>query len=131
MPSPRQQPDPEAYLDLVFNANTSEQTEFRMTRFNSSLYTFVGKTAIEGGDIDNQNFNHIFMHREEEGETVGRYMFVTPQTQELFNSIAGFMLKHEFPAVINQNEVPECDRIAWAKAQTQDLGDYIPDEWRA
>lgn len=115
--------------------NLGNDREFEMTPYNSTLFTFMGKTALNGIEFDNANVNHIFLQTGEETEAamIGTYIF---SNAEHFNTIAAFMVDSEFPLVLNRRDVPECDWNAYrthveqrAAAEAEEIGDFLPDDW--
>lgn len=96
---------------------------FLLTRYNGHLYTFFGNLATR---------NHVFLQT---GETVDN---VTPGVcifsfANIYSTLASFMLRHDYPMVLNALEVPPGDEATFKKALDQMEGsfdsDFIPDEW--
>lgn len=101
---------------------------FEMTHQNGSLYTFIGKTVINGLDVPNENFNHVFLIRsrdDEKNEVRANHVF---RDDPAFTQLAQFMMQHDYPMILNMHEVPQCDIDAWTNRVFRDLGDYPP-EW--
>lgn len=116
--------DPDAHLIL----NMADDTEIRMDRGNSALFTFVGKTALGG---DNCLRNHVFVRIEQEETTYGTYIFAR---NPVFNEIVSYMLQNDFPAHLNMLEVAECDERAYQLMLDQEMKgetieDFLPDDW--
>jgi hypothetical protein len=102
----------------------------RMTRENGTLYTFLGRSAVGDLDIDNTNFDHIFVQRGEgpEGGATGLYIFKA--FQEHYKTIADFMIEQQFPMILNQRTIPLCDMEAYMREvdrTTANFAEQIPD----
>jgi hypothetical protein len=112
--------------------------EFEATPDNTTLFTFMGRTAIHGIEVDNQQYNHLFFHTGEEDDNVliGTYMFRSDLNSETWDIIAQHMLANDYPLVLNRREVPVCDIEAYgrfldqkAHQESESLGDFIPEGW--
>ena len=92
--------------------------EFDLGRENATLFTFLGRAAL----------NHVFIHNlEAQGEERCGYIFAgIEQTRDADNQMANYMAEQEYPMVLNQLEVPEVDQDAYMRAAAPDL-DEIPD----
>ena len=124
--------------ELPFIELTLAGEPFVATPLNTELFTFVGKTILQTGEIiENSSRNHVFLQREEsrineDGHEVtnGTYIFA-PET---VNILGAAMLRHDFPARINQRSIPQSDEDAYqtyiAQQISQDeIGDFMPDGW--
>jgi hypothetical protein len=95
--------------------------EFLMTRHNARLYTFAGTLATR---------NHVFLTHEQEDEerAYGTYIFAHNPGYE---PLEDFMAFHEYPMILNMNEIQQCDEDAFQNS----MGglsfdeDFIPDDW--
>lgn len=100
--------------------------EFIAMPGNAKLFTFMGRTALENGDYsDNTLRNHIYLLRKG-GE--GTYLF----GRRVIGEIGSRMLKLNFPASLNDWEVPESDEAAYQdylKQNDKIEGDSFPEEW--
>lgn len=114
------------------------EREFETSPENTTLYTFLGKTALHGVEMENSRFNHMFfVTGEESEETVsGSYMFRTEENAETWDTIAQFLADNAYPMILNRRDVPDCDVTAYMnmlenriQADTDDLGDFIPEGW--
>lgn len=92
--------------------------EFDLGRENATLFTFLGRAAL----------NHVYIHNlEEQGETRGGYIFAgLEQTREAYNEMANYMAEQEYPMVLNQVRIPQCDEDAYMQAAARDI-DTTPD----
>jgi len=103
-------------LDLTLGGE-----EFRMTRENTSLFTFLGESAM---------YNHIFFQKERlDGNRIaGTYLF---RPNPNFTKLRAFMEEHHYPMHINLLQPAQCDLDAFNAHYFKDLNDisYIPDEW--
>ena len=96
-----------------------EQVEAR--RENTTLYTFLGQLAI---------YNHVFVVTKEDSERPGFYVF---KDNNVFDEMADYMLKNQYPAHINLLSVAECDKNAYdnhIKSMCADIGDSVPEDWK-
>lgn len=91
--------------------------QFFATRENTTLFTFFGSLAM---------FNHVFLELGEQDEhtALGAYVFCDHPAYE---QIGNFVAEHNFPMVLNRNEVPPCDEDAWTNAHP--IEDFVPEEW--
>lgn len=98
------------------------EVEFNMNRTNTSLFTFLGRSALD----------HLFLvHETEENKAYGTYVF---SLNTHFDDLVAFAIKHSFPAHLNMLAVAQCDQDAYDNAIQQamtDLNDSFPDEWTA
>lgn len=96
----------------TLNLNMGEE-RFELTRRNTTLYTFLGRTAIGDVAFDNASANHIFfyMGQNEQDQPTGMYFF--ERFHPIYQDIAEFAIEHSFPIVGNQLRVPECDLKAY------------------
>lgn len=88
------------------------------TRYNSSLWTFIGKAAL---------YNHVYVAASDE------FAIYTFQGADNFFEAASFMIENEFPLHMNITEPAEEDIEAYERfvqSYLHDLGDFPP-EWRS
>lgn len=116
--------DPDAHIILAY----SDGVERRLDRFNSALYTFIGKTAL--GE-DNSARDHVYHRFENDGERQGTYIF---RNSDAFATIAQYMMENEFTLHLNMTEVAECDENAYQmmidkEVKNQQVPDEIPEDW--
>ena len=93
-----------------------EHGEFDATPENSSIFTFLGKTAINGVEWDNSRFNHIFLQINEldEERLSGAYIFSDTPAYE---TLANYLLQNGYPLHCNIRNVAECDIEAFFARQ--------------
>jgi hypothetical protein len=84
-----------------------DHQEIDMTRQNSALYLFMGKTAM---------YDHIFVH-DHEHERVG-YLF---KNMEKYAEYGKFMLRYQFPLhqYLQENDLVEMDLRAYKVVQDE------------
>jgi hypothetical protein len=119
-----------------------ENGEVEATPDNTSIFTFIGKTALQE---DLSKYDHVFFAEEDEtdqdGPSAGEderrvrvaYIF---RGHPVFEELMGLLLERNYPAHLNMREVSSYDRKAFkqhikyrAKAEAEDLPDYLPDDW--
>lgn len=117
----------EPSLELTFDDGES----LLATPKNTTMYTFLGKTSVGGMDFENSNVNHVFVgvEDEEEGGVVGGiYVFEAFSTG--YKDLTDFIIRHDFPMLLNLRDVPVCDLNAYLKEVdrvAQDFATDIPD----
>lgn len=128
---------------MVYNINMSAEKDpslplnlgngrtLEMTPNNSTMYTFLGKTAVRCGndefEIDNSTVNHIFVATE---ENRGLYFFA--HQGEPFNEMSRFMIENSYPMILNSRSVPTCDLQVWLQEVDKEAADFaskIPDSF--
>lgn len=90
--------------------------QFFATRQNTTLFTFYGEIAM---------FNHVFLElqdAEDENQMMGAYVFCD---HAAYQELGNFIVEHNFPMVLNRNDLPECDEQAWRNAHP--IEDFVPD----
>lgn len=112
------------------------ENEYEARPDNATLYTFMGKTAINGIAFDNDNVNHIFMstgEHDETGELRYRYIFLGKEAVE---NVLGYMVINGYTCHLNLTEVAECDMDAYqnfssklADAEAEQIPDTFPEDW--
>lgn len=96
--------------------------KYELTRRNTRLYTFLGRTA----------FDHIFILNDEqpkENTVTGLYLPRETMGAEKFDIIADYMRDNLYPLHENLLEVPEGDENIITSMLSKDLEDTIPDDW--
>ena len=87
--------------------------EIRMTSKNSQLYTFLGKTTILIGndkfEIDRSAADHVWVATKKDA---GIYFWKEHDPDE-YQTMAGFIIEHSFPAYLNAREIAAHDLNAW------------------
>lgn len=97
-----------------------DDTEFLATRDNTSLFTFLGRAALD----------HVFI-KEEETETntmMGTYIF---SSHKMYEKMAEYIFENDYPMYLNLREVAQCDQTAWDDMVHQQVEEYegIPEGW--
>ena len=114
------------------------ESEFEATPDNTTLFSFLGRSAIRGVMMDHHRFNHIFFTTGEQDEETmsGSYVFRTDKNEEVFDNIVSHIVEHDYPMMLNRRDVPECDISAYfnmleqkAAEESGDLGDFLPEGW--
>lgn len=106
--------DPES--EPFANINLPNGEMVRMTRSNSSIYTFMGRLAV---------YDHVYYAGEtEEDRSFYVFSFVGG-----YRELLKHMKKNKYPAHTNMTEVSRSDIEAYERAALADLGDTIPDDW--
>lgn len=122
MPEPE---EPEILLEITLNGEPYEAT-----RFNTTLYTFYGRVALRGMELDAQNFDHVFFQMGDASadSVLGGYLF---RNQEIFEDLAEFITDNHWPSVLNQTVIPDCDVRAFESSMFGDLAktNEVPGEW--
>lgn len=112
--------------------NLGNGNEFEMTPDNSTLYTFLGQTAIGAMLIDNAAVNHVFVRTSpEEAETASGMYFFREFDPDNYDTMTRHMTEHRYPMLLNLRRVPECDMRVWlqrTEAVVEDFASHIPDE---
>lgn len=110
--------------------------DFESTPENTTLFTFLGTTALNGAIVNNAQFNHVFFQKgnEDDNTLVGSYMFRTINNEGVFDTIMTHIASEDYPMVLNRRDVPECDITAYNNmvenvASQEHAEDFIPDEW--
>lgn len=96
----------------TLNLNMGEERH-ELTGLNTTLYTFMGRTAIGDLVFDNSSVNHVFVQLGENERHQPRGMYFFERFHPVYQDIAKFAIEHSFPIVGNQRRVPECDLKAY------------------
>lgn len=98
--------------------------------YNTTLFTYLGKTAVENGtdkvEVDNHKFNHIWVQL---GDEEGLHIFEA-YDKEQFDTLSRFMIVHSYPQIINMRDIAAIDVQAWlrrAEQISEQYGQNIPD----
>jgi hypothetical protein len=99
-------------------------------RDNTRLFTFLGRTAIDGMELDSDNFNHIFLTTSEtETSMNGSFIFstnpVTGEPVEMFMQMAEYMQENRYPMILNTQVVPESDKAAYVRFREQAIDEAV------
>lgn len=84
-----------------------------LTPENTTLYTFLGRTAIGDLEFENQSLNHAFVttgHTEND-KPIGNFYF--EKFHAVYKDIAAFAIKNSFPHIANMRTIPACDLKAY------------------
>lgn len=121
------------FLKLTFNGDQ----EFESTPDNTTLYTFLGRTAIGSLVIENSTINHVYVRFNKEDEP-NRGMYLFEQFHgEAYKTIAEYVMEHAYPQILNMRHVPECDIKAHMLHEDHEaaqfgaeLPDYLPEDFK-
>lgn len=99
--------------DPGLTLNMGDGKKLELTPENTSVYTFLGRTALGDVQFDNASANHAFVvtGRNEKDQPQGMYFF--ERFHPVYKTIAEFAIKNSFPIMGNQRTVPECDLRAY------------------
>lgn len=104
-------------------------SDFMLTRYNTTVYTFWGKVMVGGMEMAANNLNHIYIQTSEEADvTHGGYLF---KDHPAYKEILKACLKYKFPSVLYAPRVPEGDMQAWEKSAFGDIRETegVPESW--
>lgn len=97
-----------------------------LTRHNTSLFSFLGESAILG---PLKVYNHIFIH-EQQTETQEEYAIYIFADNENYEEIRRHAARHNFPQHLNLTYVSEGDQYAFDITHGIDNGELVfPAEW--
>lgn len=121
------------FLKITMNGDQ----EFEATPENTTLYTFLGRTAIGSLVIENSTINHVYLQMSAEGEKQrGMYLFEQFHT-DAYKTIAEYAIEHSYPQLLNLRHVPECDLRAHmahedheAAQFATELPDFLPEDFK-
>lgn len=92
--------------------------EIRLDRYNSALFTHIGKLAM---------YDHVFVQKDMDDETMfGSYLF---RHNPSFGHIASWMVENDLPMHLNFTEVAETDMDAFNQSIAHEAEEPIPDGW--
>ena len=110
--------------------NLANGRKLEMTPSNSSLYTFLGETALGDTTIDNSSVNHVFVTTEVSKDGQARGMYFFREFDDAYVDMARHMTEYRYPMVLNQRNVPDGDLKAWQERLdqfTSRFGSQLPD----
>lgn len=103
---------------------------FLLTRYNTTLFTFWGRVILRDYELDAKNFDHVFIQTSDENAEpiMGAYLF---RHHPMFKKLVKFIVQNNFPAVVHQPYIPECDVRAYEDYAFGDLTrtDTVPEDW--
>ena len=93
--------------------------EFIPSPDNTVLYTFAGKLCM---------YNHVYLMLEQGGA----YIFQQSENGRAYGALGQLAVDNDFPMILNQREVAECDQRAFAQLAFKDLSgfDHVPEDWQ-
>jgi hypothetical protein len=96
---------------LILNLGDNKKLE--LTPDNTTVYTFMGRTAVGDVMFENASANHAFVQtgKNEQDQPTGMYFF--ERFHPVYSKIAQHAIKNSFPILGNQRRVPECDIRAY------------------
>lgn len=99
--------DPSLTLDM------GNGSKIELNHRNTTVYTFLGRTAIGDIAFDNASANHAFVHlgSNEQDQPQGMYLF--EKFHPVYQDIAKFAIENSLPQILNMHTVPECDMKAY------------------
>ena len=99
--------------DPSLTLNMSDGRKMELTHRNTTLYTFLGRTAIGDVAFENSSVNHVFIRTglNEQQQPQGMYFF--EKFHPVYRDIAKFVLDKNLPSILNMHTVPECDMKAY------------------
>lgn len=111
--------------------------ERELTERNTSLYTFLGRVAVNGEEYDASRFDHVFVRvDDDEGEPAGVPIF---REHGVYEALAQQCIARGFPLIMNMRRVPPgdvkayfdtLDMIAQQTASTQLPDEFNPEDWQ-
>lgn len=106
-----------------------------MTRQNSGLFTFLGKTAFNGTVYDNPTLDHVYVALPKEHEMRGVYLFKSMSPK--YKQIATFMMRNHFQLSLNHQTVPDSDLLNYEailerqqERYKDEIPDFLPDDFK-
>jgi hypothetical protein len=99
--------------DPSLTLNMGDGTKMELTHRNTTLYTFLGKTAIGDLVFDNASANHVFVRTGHNEQNQPRGLYFFERFQPVYGDIARFAVEHSLPQILNMHTVPECDMKAY------------------
>lgn len=99
--------------------------ELKMTAQNSQLYTFIGRTVIEVGndkfEIDRSAVDHVWIATRKDA---GMYFWKEHDPEE-YQTMAGFIIEHAFPAYLNARVIQPNDLQNWLKEVDKEVETFV------
>ena len=110
-----------------------EGKEFSVRPENTTLYTYLGKTAIDGVEVDNSHYNHIRIEQDKDDEDKSK--FIIFPGNELYETILNHVVENDYPMYINRREVHE-EVLKGRKSAIDNMVDReisdvdtVPEDW--
>lgn len=100
----------------------SETLGETLTRFNTSLFTFIGESAIGPHSV----FNHVFIQGETDDQEYMAYIFADHKDYE---SLFEHIKKNYWPQHNNLNDVSEMDQYAFEVTHGGPAPETFPSSW--
>lgn len=98
---------------------------FEMTAYNSQLYTFLGRAAIEIGnqkfEIERSALNHVWVATRKDA---GLY-FWAEHDPDQYKVMSEFIIEHQFPAYLNARTAQPCDIQAWLNEVDKKTAEFV------
>ena len=110
--------------DPSLRLNMGKGRKLELTHENTTLYTFLGKTALNDIEFDNTALNHVFIRLRDDKEGNPRGMYVFERFHPAYKDIASFAIEHSFTAVLNQRQIAECDLKAYGGQTQRQVEDF-------
>lgn len=121
-------------IEPSLNLDIDRLGKFELTRHNSGLFTFIGRTAFNGIIYDNQQLDHIYMRLPDDHEAKGVYFFKTMTPK--YNQMAAYMLRNKYPLALNFQTVPDSDIENYEsilerqqERYKDEIPDFLPDDF--
>lgn len=108
---------------------------YELRRDNSALFTFIGHTAVQGLEFDNEKLDHVYVVPDEETEEfTGIYIFKSFSPK--YQALAQFMFNNQYQAHLNCPDVPNPDVEAYqnilnkrTEMYRSEIPDFLPDNF--
>lgn len=99
--------------DPSLTLNMGDGKKLELTHDNTTIYTFLGRTALGDMQFENESANHAFIMtgRNEKDQPQGMYFF--ERFHPVYKEIAKFAVEHSFPQILNHRTLPACDIKAY------------------
>jgi hypothetical protein len=99
--------------DPSLTLNMGDGKKLELTPDNTTIYTFLGRTALGDMQFENESANHAFVQTGRNEKDVPQGMYFFEQFHPVYKDIAAFAMEHCFPQLLNVRRVPECDLKAY------------------
>lgn len=99
--------------DPALTLNMGDGSKMELNHRNTTLYTFLGRTAIRDIVFENSSANHVFVRTGVNEQEQPRGMYFFEKFHPVYKDIAKFVLEKELPSIQNMHTVPECDMKAY------------------
>lgn len=100
----------------VLPLNFSDGRKLELSYRNTSLYTFLGKTAIGDFEFNNPNANHVFIETGKDANDNPAGMYFFEKFHPIYRDIAEFAIENSLPQILNRRDVPACDLTQYSRA---------------